>query len=176
MTKTSNSFLIWSGIITIFMSVVFQGCLRYSFTGASIPSNVSTIYIPFFSDNSGSGLSDLSDQLNAALVNRFVNQTRLRLVSSEEQADIVINGTITGYSNRPFSVAGDQTASLNRVQVTVNATWRYTSEDEPRWNRSFTGQSEYDPSVDPIGGESVAATEAMDRIAQNMFNDSVGRW
>lgn len=152
------------------------GCLRYSFTGVSIPENVSTIYIPFFPDNSGSGLSDLSEQLNNALINRFVNQTRLRLVSSEDQADIILSGSITGYSNQPFSVSGDQTASLNRVQVSVNATFLYTREDEPLWSRQFSGQSEYDPNVDPLEGESVAATESMDRIAQNMFNDSVGRW
>jgi hypothetical protein len=163
-------------VMVLFCVFLISGCFRYSFTGAAIPSNVSTIYIPFFQDNSSSGLTDLSDQLNVALINRFVNQTRLRLASSEDQADIVFNGTITGYSNQPFSVAGDQTASLNRVQITVNAIYRFTAEEEIRWTRSFTGQAEYDPSEDPIGGELFAASEAMERIAQNMFNDSVGRW
>lgn len=156
--------------------IISSGCMRYSFTGVSIPSDISTIYIPFFADNSSSGLSDLSDQLNTALINRFVNNTRLRLVNSEDQADIILNGTITGYSNQPFSVSGDQTASLNRVQITVNGTFVYTRDEDPLWNRSFTGQAEYDPTVNPLEGEVSAATEAMDRIAQNMFNDSVGRW
>lgn len=160
-------------VLTVFL---LNGCFRYSFTGVSIPSNVSTIYIPFFQDNSTSGLSDISDQLNAALVNRFVNQTRLRLVTSDSQADIVLNGVITGYSNQPFSVAGDQTASLNRVQITVRASYLYTDEESPRWEKSFSGQAEYDPTVDPLGGELEAVTEALQRIAQNMFNDSVGRW
>lgn len=163
-------------VLSLLCVALITGCFRYSFTGAAIPSNVSTIYIPFFQDNSSSGLSDLSDQLNVALINRFVNQTRLRLASSEDQADIVFDGTITGYSNQPFSVAGDQTASLNRVQITVNAIYRFTAEDEIRWSRSFSGQAEYDPADDPIGGELFAASEAMERIAQNMFNDSVGRW
>jgi hypothetical protein len=163
-------------VLSLLCLPLLSGCFRYSFTGAAIPSNVSTIFIPFFQDNSSSGLSDLSDQLNVALINRFVNQTRLRLVSSEDQADIVFDGTITGYSNQPFSVAGDQTASLNRVQITVNAIYRFTSEEEFRWSRSFSGQAEYDPAEDPLGGELFAASEAMERIAQNMFNDSVGRW
>jgi hypothetical protein len=156
--------------------LVQSGCLRYSFTGVSIPANVSTIYIPFFQDNSGSGLADLSDQLNAALINRFVNQTRLRLVTSPEQGDILMEGSITGYSNRPFSVAGDQTASLNRVQITVRALYKYADEEQPRWSKSFSGQAEYDPAQDPLDGELGAATEAMQQVAQNMFNDSVGRW
>ena len=162
--------------ILILLIVLSGGCLRYSFTGVSIPADISTIYIPFFSDNSSSGLNNLSDQLNEALINRFVNQTRLQLVDSEDQADIILNGTITGYSNQPFSVSGDQTASLNRVQITVNGTFLYTRDEDPIWNRSFTGQAEYDPSENPLEGEISAATDAMDRIAQNMFNDSVGRW
>ncbi|MCH8523805.1 MAG: LPS assembly lipoprotein LptE [Balneolales bacterium] len=162
-------------VLTAFF-MVQSGCLRYSFTGVSIPANVSTIYIPFFQDNSSSGLGDLSDQLNAALVNRFVNQTRLRLVTSADQGDILMEGTITGYSNRPFSVAGDQTASLNRVQITVRASYQYADEDRPRWAKSFSGQAEYDPAENPLDGELGAAAEAMQQVAQNMFNDSVGRW
>ncbi|HAC15208.1 MAG TPA: hypothetical protein DCE78_04595, partial [Bacteroidetes bacterium] len=122
--------------ILILLIVLSGGCLRYSFTGVSIPADISTIYIPFFSDNSSSGLNNLSDQLNEALINRFVNQTRLQLVDSEDQADIILNGTITGYSNQPFSVSGDQTASLNRVQITVNGTFLYTRDEDPIWNRS----------------------------------------
>ncbi|MCH8495689.1 MAG: LPS assembly lipoprotein LptE [Balneolales bacterium] len=164
--------------LVVFIATLFAlgGCLRYSFTGVSIPSNVSTIYIPFFQDDSGSGLSDLSDQLNIELINRFVNQTRLSLVSDENQADIIIEGNITGYTNRPFSVAGDQTASLNRVQVSVRASYLYTDEERPRWSKSFSGQAEYDPAENPLDGELEAAAGAMQQIAQNMFNDSVGRW
>jgi len=165
-------------LISLLMALMLlqSGCLRYSFTGVTIPANVSTIYIPFFQDNSGSGLSNLSDQLNNALVNRFVNQTRLRLVSDPAQADILMEGVINAYSNRPFSVAGDQTASLNRVQVSVRASYQYADENDPRWSKAFSGQAEYDPAVNPLDGELEAASDAMQQIAQNMFNDSVGRW
>lgn len=174
-TVKASQTIVFTGLL-LTLILVQSGCLRYSFTGVSIPANVSTIYIPFFQDNSSSGLANLSDQLNAALVNRFVNQTRLRLVSDSDQADIVMEGAITGYTNRPFSVAGDQTASLNRVQITVRATYQYADEDRPRWSKSFTGQAEYDPAENPLDGELEAASEAMQQVAQNMFNDSVGRW
>jgi hypothetical protein len=178
--RTSTSGFITQGPATILLVLLMVfaslGCIRYSFTGVAIPSNVSTIYIPFFQDDSGSGLADLSDQLNVALVNRFVNQTRLRLVSDETQADILFDGQITGYSNRPFSVAGDQQASLNRVQISVRALYRYTDEEQPRWTRTFTGQAEYDPADNPLEGELEAAAAALQQVAQNMFNDSIGSW
>ncbi len=151
-------------------------CLSYSFTGVSIPSDVSTIYIPFFADNSSSGLGFLSEDLNEALVNRFVNQSRLRLSSNPNEADIVLDGTIINYRNRPFSVAGEQRTDLNRVEVTVRASFKYRTEDEPEWDRSFNGVFEFDPNENPIDGEREAALEAMQRIARNMFNDALGAW
>ncbi len=152
------------------------GCVRYSFTGVTIPSNVRTIYIPFFADQSGSGLGDLSDQLNDAMVNRFVNQSRLQLTDSPDNADVIIEGTITSYSNRPFSVAGDQRANLNRVQISVRASYQYVEKESPEWQKNFSGNFEFDPGEDPVDGETNAAFEALSRIADNMFNDAMGSW
>ncbi len=152
------------------------GCLRYSFTGVAIPSNIRTIYIPFFPDQSGSGLGDLSDQLSDAMINRFVNQSRLQLTDSPDNADAIVEGTITSYSNRPFSVAGDQRANLNRVQISVRASYQYVEKEQPEWQKNFTGSFEYDPAEDPVDGETNAAFEALSRIADNMFNDAMGSW
>ncbi len=163
-------------LLGITLMLTLCGCFRYSFTGAAIPSDVNTIHIPFFQDQSGSGLADLPDRLNQSLIDRFVNQTRLRLSSSAENADIVMEGVVTGYRNVPFSIGGNEQASLNRVTVTVRASFRYRTEERPRWNKTFVGNGDFDPSVNPIDGETAAAGVAMDQISLGMFNDSVGRW
>jgi hypothetical protein len=151
-------------------------CLRYSFTGASIPEGVNTIYIPFFPDQSGSGLGDLSDRLNTSLINRFVNQSRLQLASNLDVADAFIEGRIQSYSNRPFSIGGNEQASQNQVNITVQARFQYSTSEEALWNKSFSGSFTYDPTEDPINGEMEAASEALAQIANNMFNDAVSNW
>ena len=163
-------------ICILLLGVMFTGCLRYSFTGVTIPSDVRTIHIPFFPDRSGSGIGDLSDQLNDAMIDRFINQSRLQLTDSPENADVIIEGTITSYTNRPFSVAGDERADLNRVQIGVRATYKYVDSDESEWQKNFTGNFEYDPSEDPVDGEIEAIFEAMLRLADSMFNDAMGEW
>ena len=153
-----------------------SSCLRYSFTGVSIPEGVNTIYIPFFPDQSNSGLSDLSDRLNRALIDRFVNQSRLSLSNNENEADAVLDGVILTYSNRPFSVAGSEEATQNQVVVTVRATFTYQDDEGALWNKSFNGNFTFDPNVDPIEGERDAADQALQQIANNMFNDAVSNW
>lgn len=163
-------------VIVLCTVFLFSGCLRYSFTGASIPPGVETIFIPFFPDQSNSGLGDLSNRLNNALVNRFVNQSKLQLANNEENADAVLDGVITAYTNRPFSIGGNEQSNQNEVSITVRATFKYASEEEPEWSNTFNGKFTYDPSEDPINGENEAANSALEQVANNMFNDAVSNW
>lgn len=163
-------------VLLLILLMGLGGCIRYSFTGVSIPSDVRTVYIPFFADNSASGLAFLSDDLNEALLNRFVNQSRLNLTNNPDEADAKLEGRIINYRNSPFSVAGDQRATLNRVEITVRASFKYKNEERPEWDKNFNGVAEFDPNEDPIDGERNAVLEAMERVAQNMFNDALGSW
>lgn len=164
------------GILLLLTSLTMTGCFSYSFTGTSIPEGVNSIYIPFFADQSTSGIGDLSDQLNQVLIERFVNQTKLRLANSRSDADAVLEGQIVNYRNQPFSVTGEEEASRNEVTITVRATYQYTEEDQPEWNQQFSGKATYDPNEDPIEGEENAASEALRQVVNNMFNDAVSDW
>jgi hypothetical protein len=167
--------LTFSALITVIL-LVTAGCFQYSFTGTSIPSDVRTVYIPFFDDRSGGGLGDVNDRLNRTLINRFVNQSRLSLSNSEEGADALIHGTIQSYQNRPFSVGGDERANLNQVTISVRASFRYARDDSPLWEKNFSGSGTYDVIQNPVDGEVEAAEQALQQIANNMFNDAVSDW
>lgn len=163
-------------IISVILLLFMAGCISYSFTGTSIPADVRTIHIPFFPDRSQSGLGDLSDRLNRALVNRFVNQSRLSLSNDQDISDAFVEGDIQSYANRPFSIGGDQQANLNEIQITVRATFKYAADDEPLWTKSFNGSATYDVLENPVDGEIAAAEAALQQISNNMFNDAVSSW
>ena len=160
----------------IFLATISSSCLKYSFTGASIPDGVNSIYIPFFTDQSNSGFGDLSDRLNQALIERFVDQSRLQLANSEQDADAILDGSIIAYSNRPFSIGGNEQANQNQIRINVRGSFKYKTEENPLWNKSFEGNFTFDPTDDPINGEEEAANEALEQIANNMFNDAVSNW
>lgn len=163
-------------VIAVGLMLTCTSCMSYSFTGTSIPNDVNTIYISFFSDNSQSGLGTLSDRLYNALVNRFVNQSSLSLNNDQENADSWMEGSIQSYQNRPFSVGGDEQANLNEIQIVVRATFQYADSDEPVYSKSFTGTATYDVLNNPVDGELEAASEALQQIANNSFNDAVSNW
>ena len=166
-----------SGFLLLFLLIIaLSGCFRYSFTGTSIPDDVNSVYIPFFADQSNSGIGDLSDRLNNALIDRFINQTRLQLANNRGSADAVLEGSIVNYNNRPFSITGEQETSLNEVSISVRATFQYTDKEQAEWSSSFNGSATYDTNENPIEGETNAAQEALGQVANNMFNDAVSGW
>jgi len=171
---TSNKKI--SCLLLLLASMTIFGCFRYSFTGTSIPENVNSVYIPFFANQSTSGIGNLSDRLNDALVDRFINQTRLQLANSQASADAVLEGSIVNYTNGPFSVTGEDETSLNEVTISISATFKYSEAEEPEWNKSFSASATYDVNENPIDGETNAAVEALGRAANNMFNDAVSGW
>lgn len=165
----------WCSLLLLLM-LLTSGCFKYSFTGASIPEGVNTVYIPFFADQSSSGVGNLSDRLNDALINRFIEQTRLELANSRAEADAILEGSISSYTNNAFSMTGEQETSLNEVTVSANATFKYMDKEKAEWNKTFSGSATYDVNENPIEGEENAAEEALDQLAGNMFNDAVSDW
>lgn len=163
-------------LILLLCCFALSGCFRYSFTGTSIPEEVNTIYIPFFADQSASGVGNLSDRLNQALIDRFINQTRLQLSNSRGSADAVLEGSITSYTNEAFSITGEEQTSLNEVTISVRATFQYTNKEQAEWSKSFRGSETYDTNENPIEGETNAAEDALSQIANNIFNDAVSGW
>jgi hypothetical protein len=153
------------------------GCGAYSFTGSTIPEHVETIAIPIFEDRTRSGIPNLSDTVTELLIDRFVNQTRLRLASNENDADTILSGSVVGYRNQPAAVGGEEEATINRVNITVSARYYDRVKDtEMVRERSFTAFGEYDPVADGISGESDAAETALSQIADDLFTAATSNW
>ncbi len=152
------------------------GCGYYSFTGASIPDNIQTIAIPQVVDNSVNTFPTLGDQMTELLLNRFVRQTRLSLVESEDEADAVLTVELTRYSNAPSAVSGDERAALNRVTLSASVLYIDRSEggEEELLRRTFSSFEEYDPIN--LDLEEVAAVAALENLADDIFTAATSNW
>ena len=165
-------------IPAVIAGLALNGCWFYSFTGASIPSHLSTIAIPLAVDNSTNTLTALDEQLTTRLVRRFVEQTRLSLQRDEQVADATLSARIDRYTNLPASVTGEERAALNRVTISVSIDYFDRVRDEPIIQRTFSNFEEYDPA-DPergLDGELDAALAVLDKIADDVFTEATSNW
>jgi hypothetical protein len=152
------------------------GCAYYSFTGATIPSHLSTIAIPLVEDATISTITSMDEEMTALLVDRFVGQTRLSLQPDETQSDVLLRARIERYANQPTSVGGQERATLNRVTISVSAEYIDRTRDETLFTRSFSAFEEYDPAVDGLEGEEKAASAILEQIADDIFTAATSNW
>lgn len=160
--------------LAIAFASLAMGCGYYSFTGASIPEHLGTVAIPLAEDATSNPIPDLGGMLTERLVERFVRQTRLELETDETEADAVLSAEIRQYAVRPAAVGGEYRAALNQLSITVSARYADRVEEQEVFERSFSASFEYDPS--DFTGEEEAATEALDDIADDIFQAATSNW
>lgn len=154
---------------------LLAGCGFYSFSGATLPASLNTVAIPLAEDRTTGGPPDLDRQLTDALVSRFADRTRLRLVADEATADAVVRATLDRYSVAPVAVAGDDLASLNRVAITVTVVFEDQVEGAERLRRPFTATADY-PPAEGLAGEATAVQRAIEQIAADAFTAATSDW
>lgn len=121
-------------------------------------------------------MPNISSKLNEVLINRFVKRSSLSLASNQSVADAILIGSINGYNDQPFSISGQNESVQNRITITVRAKFKFAKEDKAEWSKTFTGSATYSPTKNPIQAKNSAAMEALEQIANNMFNDAVSGW
>lgn len=162
-------------IILILLAFTAQSCWLYSFSGTNIQSDVKTIQIDYFPNNAILVEPTLSQTFTQDLQDLFLKQTNLNLVKSG--GDLQFEGEITGYKINPMTATADQTASQNRLTITVNVRFFNNKLEDDNFEKTFSHYYDYDADV-ILTGSSLddAFSEIFERITQDIFNASVAKW
>jgi len=166
---------IFNALLLLGSMVLTAGCGYYSLSGTSIDEKIKTIAIPTIEDQSNSGQPALGDVLSNALINKFVRQTRLRLMQNDFDADVVVVCTIRQYTNQPGAVSSAEQATRNRVSLSVTATYTNQLDQKEIFRRDFSQSVEYDPN-DSRKTEYQTAKEVLENIANDIFTAATSDW
>ncbi|MDX6747484.1 LptE family protein [Polaribacter sp. PL03] len=165
--------LLYITLITI-STCCFIGCGIYGFTGGDV-GNAKTIQVDFFRNEAQLIEPSLSQDFTTELQDLFTRQTNLTLVATN--GDIQFSGEITSYRINPMSATSEQTSAQNRLTITVNVRYINTVDDNKDFEKSFSFYSDYSATSQLTGSVLEAAfEEIIDRITQDIFNASVGKW
>lgn len=149
--------------------------VKYSFTGAKIHADAKTVSIPPIPNNAAMVSATLSSSLREALQDKFSRQTRLDVIDSD--GDLAFEIEITGYNSVPTAISGDDVAQMNRLTITVRASFTNNIEPEYSFNaRSFSGFSEYDSSLMLTDVEDTLNAEIIETLVDDIFNAAVSNW
>ncbi|TSA38329.1 MAG: hypothetical protein D4R64_03400 [Porphyromonadaceae bacterium] len=151
--------------------------VRYSFTGASISSDMKTISVAYFPNRAPIVNPTLSQELTEKLKDKFISQTSLNMISGD--GDLSFEGEIIGYDTKPIAITGnDQTdkASLNRLTITVKVKFVNQKEPKNNFDAQFMAYEDYssDKGLDAVEGDLVPLI--LEKLIEDIFNRSVVNW
>lgn len=156
--------------------ILLNACsVSYKFNGASVDYNlVKTISISDFQNHARLVYPTLSATFSDELRNKYVRQTRLRIVDSN--ADLELEGEITNYDFRQMAVKEDAYASMTELVMTVKV--RYTNNKKPSddLEQSFTASQPFSNTntIDQVQDELI--TKLVEDLVDQIYNATLGNW
>lgn len=160
--------------IFVISTILFVRCGIYSFAGGDV-GDAKTIQVDYFPNQAPLIEPSLSQAFTLKLQDLFTRQTNLALVSSN--GDLYFSGEITGYRVTPMSATAKQTSAENRLTVTVDIRYVNRLDETKDFEQPFSFYFDYPATAQLTGSVLEAAfNEIIDRITQDIFNASVGKW
>jgi hypothetical protein len=162
--------------VAIALLVSLAGC-SYSPNPALFPPHLKTLAVPVFENRTTE--PNLDQEVTQAVVNRFVANNRLRVVS-EGEADLVVSGAVVGYTNSVFGFNAREQAQEYQVAVTVAVRVKDRVKNREMWaDDRLVRTSNY--FVVTIPGQQVqdqvtARQDAIDKIGEAVINKTVEGW
>jgi hypothetical protein len=152
---------------------LISGCGVYSFTGASIQGK--NINIRVLQNRARNVVPSLAPALTSKIRSRILSQTGLAPVTTDD-ADYDLSGEITGYEVTVSGVQNTQTASQNRLTITVNITFKNALDKKANFTQSFSRFADFPATQTLQAVEAKLIEDIGSQLADDIFNKAFVNW
>ncbi len=117
-----------------------------------------------------------AQRLTESMKDLLLSQSPLKL--AEKDGDLQYSGMITDYMTAPVAIQSGaaETASLNRLTITVKVKYENVLEPELGFDKTFTKYADFDANQDLFSIEESLWKLINDQLTQELYNASVGNW
>ncbi|WP_435578881.1 LptE family protein [Gilvibacter sp.] len=161
-------------VLLLAVSLSFNSCKYYSFTGADV-GNAKTFQVNFFQNQAAIIEPGIDLKFTNDLQDLIVNQTSLELVTSN--ADLTYEGEIVQYYIAPITATSQNTAAQNRLTISVQVRFYNKLDDTKDLQQRFSFYFDFDGDANLTGSRrDDVIDEIYLRLTQDIFNATLARW
>jgi len=162
-------------LIIILSTAIFAACkVSYSFTGASISTNVKTFSVYYFPNRAKLVNPNLSQVFTDGLQDKIIRQTSLSQI--EEDGDLEYSGQITEYDVRPMNIQQGDLAALNRLTIGIKVKFVNNKDHSQDWEKTFSQYEDFESSQSLSSVEDALVPEIVTKLTDDIFIASVANW
>jgi hypothetical protein len=162
-----NRVLLAISVLTVF----FSSCGYYSFSG-SIPSDIKTIAVPLFDDNTS--FPGVREDLTNDIIDAFINDNVLQVVP-ESNADLLITGTILSINEKAAIITTGETVEQYEVYVNVKVKCLEVKSGKVWWEKTLSRFGTMG-GLDNIDERNQAINVALNDITQDVLDNTLANW
>lgn len=164
-------------IVSLMMAMMMGSCVpRYTLNGSAINYDIyKTIDISNFPIRAALVYPPLQQTFENELLNYVSRNTRLQEIDSNN-ADLRLEGEITGYSLSPQAVGTDAYATETRLTITVRV--KYIDNKNPANNvdQTFSAYRQFDASLMLTDVQDDLCQQISEELVNLIFNATLGNW
>jgi len=158
----------------VLLVALLSACtVRYSLSGGQF-SGASTFSVDLFKSQTALASPIYAQRLTESLKDLLLSQSPLKI--AENNGDLRYEGYITEYRIAPVAIQGNETASLNRLNITIKVKYTNTLEPDLSFDKTFSKFADFDAALDLLSVEEKLWTDINDQLLQEIYNASVGNW
>ncbi len=152
--------------IVCFSFIVLFGC-GYTFAprGEYIDKHITTVYVQFFENKTSQ--AELENYVRTAFINQFIQNSRLKIVGSAEEADAIVKGKILNLNTSPLSYGSNSLVAEERATMILEVDFWEKESGKTIWSsKNITGTVDYTLSTD-INSVPAIKKDAFIKLANN---------
>lgn len=143
---------------------------------SSFPEEWKKFYIVPMEMTSATAPASYPAHLSESIRSGIQNNTRLKLASKLDDAQVQISGIVTGYSTSPVAIQQNDNAAKNRLSITVSYTITTPTKGLEEIKFSSTRFSDYESSQQLVDVETKLIEEINQQLVQDVINKILSNW
>ncbi len=165
-------------LVLLFALLPAGGCIpRYTLNGSSIDYNIfKTISVSNFPIRAALVYPPLQQTFENELLDYITRNTRLRVIDGGSNADLQMEGEITGYSLSPQAVTEDAYASKTRLTISVRLKYINNREEGKDVDQTFSAYRDFDASEMLTDVQDELCQQISKELVDLIFNATLGDW
>ncbi|WP_297067497.1 LptE family protein [uncultured Duncaniella sp.] len=164
-------------LLILLACCMLSGCrISYKLNGAAIDYTVyKTIYVSNFPIRAALVYPPLQQTFENELLDYISRNTRLRTVDTPN-ADLQLEGEITGYSLSPQAVTENAYASRTRLTIQVKVRYIDNKAEGKDIDQTFSAYRDFDSSEMLTDVQDQLCNEISKELVDLIFNATLGDW
>jgi len=160
-------------VFILFGFFILNGC--YTLSGSSIDPNWETIKISTFPNYAPYQNPNLSQDFTNKLQDIFNNRTKLSL-TTDDNADLLIDGEITGYQQTSVAIQANEIAGKNRLTMTVRVRYQNNKDESKSFDKSFSAYEDFEANQTLQQAEGALLDSILEQLTTQIFNAIAMDW